>query len=446
MSGGHGMHYPSREEFAKLLPKVETSKTLKTALLVMMVIGFGTFIAGAAMGNDRAWHALHFNWLYFATVATAAIAFVAVQRLVTARWSRGIIRLHEGHVAVIPFYFLILLVILFVGKPHIFTWAGREAITVAEKAAYLDPTFFALRGVVLFGAITVFALWYVWTSVRLDVNILPEGGSQWAAGLRARMRANWLGDERRELHNTHSKQGKLAVAVCMSFVVGWCFMAWDYSMTLSLHFQQTMYAWIVFMTGFNNQFMWLALAAFYWKSKMGDAHIITDQHHHDVGKLCFALTAFVGYISFSQFLVIWYGNMPEETHFYNLRNTLPWKPFGLAVLILVFIIPFFGLLSKSGKLFRPTMTLFAVSSILGVWLHRFMEVYPSIYGDTVTSVPFGLWEIAVAIGFIGLWGTTYFAFMDAFPKARVFMMTSKYRDEVQVPVDPRTMEPLPAHE
>jgi hypothetical protein len=446
VSAGHHYHYPTRQEFPQLLAKMEPSKTLRTALLAMVVIGFGTFVFGAATGNARAWHALHFNWLYFASVATAAIAFVAVQRLTTARWSRPVVRIHEAHVAVIPVYFLILLLILFVGKPHIFTWAGREAITVAEKAAYLDPTFFLLRGVVLFGAITLLSLWYVWTSVRLDVNILPESGASWAAGLRARMRAGWLGDERRELHNTHSLQGKLAVAVCIAFVVGWCFMAWDYSMTLSLHFQQTMYAWIVFMTGFNNQIMWLGLAAWYWQSKLGDDHLITPVHFHDIGKLSFALTAFIGYISFSQYLVIWYGNLPEETHFYNLRFSEPWKSITVLLPFMGFLIPFVGLLSKAVKQFRPAYTVLALTSITGVWLHRYIETYPSIYGDTVTSIPFGLWEIAVAVGFLGLWGTCYFAFLDAFPKMRVFMMTSKYKDEVQVPVDPRTMEPLPAHE
>ena len=80
-----------------------------------------------------------------------------------------------------------------------------------------------------------------------------------------------------------------------------------------------------------------------------------------------------------------------------------------------------------------------------MWLLRYLEVYPSLDGVT-TVLPFGLWEIAIGLGMLGLWGTCYFAFMNAFPRLRVFMLTSPYRDEVQVPVDARTMEPLPAHE
>jgi hypothetical protein len=173
--------------------------------------------------------------------------------------------------------------------------------------------------------------------------------------------------------------------------------------------------------------------------------LVTINHFWDLGKLCFAFTAFFGYISFAQYLVVWYGNLPEETHFYNLRLSGVWKPVTLMIPVLAFALPFGGLISKAAKVFLPTFVLFASASLIGTWLHRYIEVYPSIYG-VADHLPFGLYEIGVTIGMIGLWFTCYFAFMDAFPKMRVFMMTSKYRDEVQVPVDPRTMEPLPAHE
>ncbi|HEY8311513.1 MAG TPA: hypothetical protein VIG47_13195, partial [Gemmatimonadaceae bacterium] len=75
------------------------------------------------------------------------------------------------------------------------------------------------------------------------------------------------------------------------------------------------------------------------------------------------------------------------------------------------------------------------------------EIYPSIYGVRVDgSLPFGLWEIAITAGFLGIWGLCYIGFMDAFPRMRVLLMTSPYRDEVQIPVNARTMDPLPAHE
>jgi hypothetical protein len=123
----------------------------------------------------------------------------------------------------------------------------------------------------------------------------------------------------------------------------------------------------------------------------------------------------------------------------------PWTGLTTAVAVMMFVIPFFTLLSKSAKLYSPVMLTVAAISALGLWLHRFIEIYPSVYGPD-RGVPLGLYEIGVGLGMLGLWGFVYTSFMDAFPKMRVFMMTSPYRDEVQIPVDPQTMEPLPAHE
>ncbi len=438
-------HYPTRQEFAKRLQGKPIPAIFKTVSLVFALIGIVTFLAGVFTGQERAWYALHFNWLFFATISSAGVAFSAVQRIVTARWSRPIVRFVEGYVAFMPVAFVLLLVILIPGRDHIFTWAGRETITVAEKASYLSPGFFLIRGIVLFGAMTILQLIFVYNSVRLDVAVLPEYGAKWAAGLRAKMRAGF-GDERRELHSQHSTQGKLAVAVCIAFVVGWCFMAWDYSMTLSLHFQQTMYAWIVFMGAWLNMIMVLSLLTMWWRNHLQMTDVATMDQLWDLGKLGFAFTAFFGYISFSQYLVIWYANMPEETFFYRLRLTGVWTQVTQLIPIFIFVLPFFGLISKAAKMYLPTFVLFAVCSIIGLYMHRYIEVYPSIFGDKLTSLPFGIWEIGVTIGFVGLWGFCYTSFMDAFPVMRVFMMTSAYRDEVQVPVDARTMEPLPAHE
>jgi hypothetical protein len=93
----------------------------------------------------------------------------------------------------------------------------------------------------------------------------------------------------------------------------------------------------------------------------------------------------------------------------------------------------------------PTLVLFTAASLAVMWLVRYLEVYPSRYGE-VGYLPFGIWEVAVTLLYAGLWGISYLAFMNAFPRIRVTLLTSPYRDEIQVPVDPETMEPLPAHE
>jgi hypothetical protein len=355
-----------------------------------------------------------------------------------------VIRFHEAFVAFLPVAFVMLLFTVLVGKGHIFPWV-HEPPPQPEKQFWLNPTFWSLRAIVVLAILTTLSLWFVYTSVRLDVGVLPEWGSRWAAGIRQHMRSSF-GDERRELHSTHSLQGRLAVFLALTFAFGWVLMSWDLSMSIDPQFQSTMYAWQFFIGGLLASLMALSLITRLWRRFLGAYQVVTETHLHDIGKLCFALTAFWGYLTFGQLLVIWYGNLAEETHFFRKALVAPWTPLTVSVVLLAFVLPFFGLLGRFPKIYTPTMTFFALSSMLGIWIHRYLEIYPAIYQQTVTSIPIGIWEIGIFVGYLGLWGFCYLSFMDAFPRMRVLLLTSPYRDEVQVPVDPATMEPLPAHE
>lgn len=444
MSGHGDVHVFTREDIVE-----GTSRPIpvwvRGTCAALAAVGTLVFLFGAFVGADRAWQALHFNWLFFTSVSSAGVMFVAVQRITTARWSRPIIRFMEGYVAFLPVAFLILLLILFFGRAHIFPWT-HMAISIPEKAAYLNVPFLITRDVVLFGILVTLSLWYIYTSVRLDVGVVPEGGATWARSIRERMRRGY-GNERRELHSTHSLQGKLAVFMALAFNFTWIVLAWDLSMSLDVHFQSTMYGWWFFMGGWVAALASWTLLVMAWRSHLHAENMITASHFHDLGKLCFAFTAFWGYLTFGQYLVIWYGNLSEETHWARLRLIDPWTPITMTVVTLMFVAPFFGLLSRAAKVYLPTMALFAACLVVGLWFHRYDEIYPSIYGFREgISLPLGFWELSVTAGFLGIWGLCYIAFMDAFPRMRVVLQTSPYRDEVQVPVNPETMEPLPAHE
>jgi hypothetical protein len=442
MSAHHATHTHSREELIEA-GSWQVPAIYKTASLVIGILGMLLWLVGAFMGNARAWQAFQFNWMFFTLISSAAVAFVAVQRITTARWSRGIVRLMEGYVAFLPVAWVLLAITLLLGRKKIWSWA-TVAPAVHEKAVWLDASFLIPRDLVMFGLIVVLSVWYIYTCVRLDVGISPEAGSSWARGLRERMRRGF-GEERRELHSTHSIQGKIAVALLIAFAFGWIVLAWDLSMAADEHFQSTMYGWQIFMGGWIAMLMSFAMLLRWWKKHLPVLDLITDHHYHDIGKLCFAFTAFWGYITYGQYLIIWYGNLAEETHWFRLRLMDPWLPLSLMVVFGAFVIPFLGLLSRYWKSFTPMMAFFAFSSLLAHWLHRYLEIYPSIYHAS-KALPFGLWEIGIMLGFLGIWAFCYLSFMDAFPKVRVMLMTSPYRDEVQIPVDPRTMEPLPAHE
>jgi hypothetical protein len=439
----HADRVPSPSEVLAASSR-EIPKSIKTMLMASFVIGALIFIVGLFLDPDHAWRAFHTNWLFFAVLSHAGVVFVAVQRITTARWSRGVIRFMEGYVAFLPVAFLFLLLTLSFGRSHVFWWT-HEAAPNVEKTTYFNGTFLTLRDLGTFAIITGLSLWYIYTSVRLDVGRIPEWGASWAAGLRARMRDGFR-DERREIHSTHSLQGKLAVFMVFVFGFGWSVLSWDLSMGLNPHFQSTLYSWWLFMGGWLCALMLFSLLVRAWNAHLNTADgLIHETHFHDIGKLCFAFTAFWGYLTFGQYLVIWYGNMGEETHHVRLRLIAPWKWVTVTSVVLVFFAPFFGLLSRSAKVYRPTMTLFAVSSLVGMWLMRYIEVFPSTYG-IVSSLPFGIFEIGTLLLYVGAWGLCYTAFMDAFPRMRVTLLTSPYRDEVQVPVNPETMEPLPAHE
>jgi hypothetical protein len=433
---------PSRPELAALAAQ-PTPARIKKAALAAAVVGLVVFVICLFQDADRAWRAFHVSWLFFASISSAGVTFAAVQRITTARWSREVVRFIEGYVAFLPVALVFLLLIVTVGRSHIFPWT-HVAPPVAEKQLYLAPSFFVPRVLVLFTILTLLGLWYIYTSVRLDVGVVPEAGASWASGIRSRMRAGF-GEERRELHSTHSRQGVLAVFVVLTFGFFWPVLAFDLSMTLDLHFQSTLYGWWWFMTAWIGSLMMFALLTMWWRTTLHAESLVQERHFHDIGKLCFAFTAFWGYLTFGQYLVMWYGNMGEETHFFRLRAIAPWAALTTIVPVLAFVLPFFGLLSRAAKVFLPTMALFAWSSLIGTWLQRYGEVYPSLYG-TPPQMPLGLPELGVLLLYIGVWGLSYFAFMDAFPKIRVFLNTSPYRDEVQIPVDPRTMEPLPATE
>ena len=444
---GHETPAPSRERVLAAMDKPIPPR-ITQAFLAMFIAGFAVFAYGVLRGNGRAWQAFHVNWLFFTTIASAGVMFVATQRITTARWSRSIIRLMEGYVAFLPFAFVCLMLMIFFGNEYVYPWwelPGTGEL-IPEKNLYFGHTFFWARSIGVMGLLVILQVWYVWTSVRLDVGVSPEGGAAWATGIRTAMRRGFR-DERRELHSTHSLQGTLAVVMALVFGFGWCVLAWDHSMSLDHHFFSTMYGWLEFMGGWLVALMIFSGLVRWFNQHLGAQDLITEKQYHDIGKLCFAFTAFWGYLSFSQYLVIWYGNLPEETHFFTLRLTGAWKPITLAAVALTFVLPFFGLLSVKAKTWAPTMMFFAACSFIGLWLVRYTEVYPSIYGPSdAGTAPLGKWELALFVGFLGAFGWFYAQFMDGFPKMRVFLMTSPYRDEVQVPCDPVTMEPLPAHE
>src|SRR5436309_2924730 len=168
-----------------------------------------------------------------------------------------------------------------------------------------------------------------------------------------------------------------------------------------------------FMGSFLAALMALAVLTIFLRRRMGLEQLVSEKQLHDLGKLCFGFTVFWGYLMWAQYLVIWYGNLPEETYFIFYRLIGPWRPVGTWVFVLVFLIPFVGLLGVKPKRYPPTFLAFALISLVGIWLERYLEVVPSINGGAGPAI--GVPEIGVTLFFGGLFLLSMGLFAARYP-------------------------------
>jgi hypothetical protein len=182
---------------------------------------------------------------------------------------------------------------------------------------------------------------------------------------------------------------------------------------LQPHWFSNLLGGFIFMGAFLGAHMLLALLMIYGGAHLGVKDLISPKQRHDLGKLCFGFSVFWTYLMWAQFLVIWYGNLPEETGFVFARLWGHWLPVGVAVLWGMFIIPFFGLLGVAPKKSRVTLGFFATVSLTALWLERYLLVMPS-----VTALPgpvFKLPELGPTLAFAGLFLLSYGIFGRIFP-------------------------------
>ena len=186
----------------------------------------------------------------------------------------------------------------------------------------------------------------------------------------------------------------------VGYAFGYSLLAFDLMMALAHKWVSNLFGAFYFMGSFLAALMGLAILTIVLRRVMGLAQLVSPKQLHDLGKLCFGFTVFWAYLMWSQFLVIWYGNLPEETYFIFYRLIGPWRPVGIAVFLLVFLLPFVGLLGAKPKKYPPTFLAFALVSLAGIWLERYLEIVPSINGGAGPAI--GIPELGVTVLFGGL--------------------------------------------
>ncbi len=166
-----------------------------------------------------------------------------------------------------------------------------------------------------------------------------------------------------------------------------------------------------------------SVAAVAWLSvvfgrRLGVREHVTPATLHDLGKLIFAFSIFWAYINYAQLLVIWYGNLPEETGWMWQRVAGTWRPVAVAVALCCWVVPFSGLLTRATKKNPTTLAIFATIVLFGLWLERYLIVYPSVLHEA-TGIPFAFTEIGISLGFLGLFLLSFFWFMSRYPSVAV---------------------------
>ena len=338
---------------------------------------------------ERTWWAYHANFVFWVGLAQGMVVFAATQKLAKGHWSGVIIRFAEAGAAFTTVA-LLLFIGLIIGRQYIFTWIHEPR---PEIGWWLTSKWFFLRN----GAILVALSWLSWRFVRHDTA--PD--------------VRELAGETVARTDDAARISREAAFLILAFAFGYSLLGYDLIMSLSTKWVSNLFGAFYFMGSFLAGLMALAVLSIVLRSTMGLAGIYTSRQQHDLGKLCFGFTVFWAYLMWSQYLVIWYGNLPEETYFIFYRLYGVWRPVGIAVFFLVFLIPFIGLLGMKPKLFAPTMIGFALVSLGGIWLERYLEVVPAINHGAGPAI--GLPEIGTALFFGGLFLLSWSWFARRYP-------------------------------
>jgi hypothetical protein len=368
-----------RAELARLAGRAPVGVLTRAGAIAAILGGAGFLWALVGGQADRAWQAYHTNFVFWTVVAQGLVVFAATQKLAKGHWAGLIIRFAE---AAVPFLFVAVLLFagLFFGRYHLFGWL--KDVPRPELGAWFTTPFFFLRNGLILAALA----WLSWRFVRRD---LAPDVAELAHGRPVDPDAREKGLISRE-----------AAVLAVAFAFGYSLLGFDLVVSLYHRWMSNLYGAFYFMGGFLGALGTLAVLTVALRGAMGLDRLVSSKQLHDLGKLLFGFTVFWGYLMWSQFLVIWYGNMPEETYFIWYRLWGPWRPVGAAVFILVFVIPFLGLLGVQPKR-RPTaLRGFALVSLVGLWLERYLEVVPSLSAGRGPA--FGIPEVGATLLYGGL--------------------------------------------
>ena len=396
-------------------------ENLKRFLWVLVIVGLGMFIAGLTTGGEdsvvRTWQAFLINTVFWAGIAHSGILFSVIWQITDAKWGRPFKRLSEACAAFLPISFLMFVVVFF-GSKVLYEWSHTPFLHhgVAVKAGWLNMPFFVSRNIAWLVIIYAVSWWFVKTSIKPDIALARKLlGSDWG-GTFADKILNGYGEHEDELIRLEKLSRKIAPVLAILYAVGASFLAFDFVMTLDQEWFSTLFG-VFFIIGNMHAFMGLMLViSITVRNRFGMHEYITINRLHDLAKMVFAFSLLWAYMGYSQYIVIWYADMPEETPFLVIRSMeQPWSLMFLLIIISVFAIPFLGLLPKTLCRLPNYIRVMGIWVVIGQWFAIYLMVVPSLQHYGHYHVYLGIHELLITLGFAGLFFLSYLTFLGKVP-------------------------------
>jgi len=334
--------------------------------IALLAIAFATGLGGDKEHQGRFWFSYLTGYMGVLGITLGALFFTMVQHITRAGWSVGVRRVAENVAAAIPVMALLFLPIALVGFDHLYHhWAhanvnpethaailpgqpGYDHV-LAGKSGYLNKQFFFIRAGIYFA---------IWISLSLFFR-------------RNSLKQDETGDGALSL-----KMARLAAPGLLLFALSITFAAFDWIMSLDPHWFSTMFGICYFAGGFMSFLAFTALLARWIRSKGYLGEVINTEHFHDIGKLMFAFMVFWTYVNFSQYMLIWYANLPEETVWFEHRRHDGWSSVGTILVFGHFLVPFVFPMSRHIKRNGFTLSLGAVFLLVIHWIDMQYLILP----------------------------------------------------------------------
>lgn len=385
------------------------SKSMATTWIgvVLIAAGAATFIVQAVSGNaDKAWQTYLISFLLFSAIAHGALLFSTLMHTVRARWSSPLADLAEAFSSFFPVS-LILFLILFLGRRHIFPWLGHD---LHGKEVWLNIPFLFSRDIIalliLYGLGLAYLYHAHWFRIRARGADGPLG--RW-------LRRRW--DARTPDEARYRKRMTVfALLYMLAFAFVLSLLGYDLVMSMDPHWYSTLFGAYSFIKAVYVGFGALIVLAALLHMNPRNNFSLKSSQFHDIGKLFFAFGLVWADFFYAQFVVIWYGNIPEETNYVIERTmTAPWSGLAWAVFGVCFIAPFLILLNKKIKTIPVAMIVICSVVIAGMWMEHFLLLEPA-FNRHAASLPLSWVDGMVALGFLGLLMTAVSFYLRQFPE------------------------------